>query len=280
MEVKLIALDLDGTLLLPNKTISDKNKISLMKAAQEKGIYITLATGRPYSAVKKVLEWLPCIRYAVLSNGAVVQDTRTGEKIAEHLVKTKDALAFYDYAVSHDLIVDFFDQGERIVSSKWKTYIEKMDISEGAKQLLLSNCMPVEDQRGYLQSLSGVEKISMRCQNEEVKNQYCGKIETLFSDLKICSSLETNVEATCKGVTKASGLQELLSHLKIGKDSVMAFGDSGNDYEMLEMAGLGVAMGNADPEIKEIADQITKSNTEDGVDYMVREVLGWQQELL
>ena len=280
MEIKLIALDLDGTLLLPDKTLSEENKRILAKAAQAGGIYITLATGRPYSGIKKILEWLPCIRYVVLSNGAVVQDTQTGKIIAKHFVDTKDALAFYDYADSQELTVDFFAQGNRIVSPKWKTCIEQMDISEGTKQLLLSNCTVVENQRIYLKSLSGVEKISVRFQNEASKNQYYGKMEALFPQLKICSSLETNVEATCSNVTKASGIQDLVSYLGIGMDSVMAFGDNGNDYEMIETAGLGIAMGNADEDIKKIANRITKSNTEDGVAYMVKEVLGWQQELL
>lgn len=280
MSIKLIALDLDGTLLLPNKSLSEENKRILTKAAQEKGIYITIATGRPFTGIRKILEWLPCVRYVVLSNGAVVQDTYTGEIITKHFIKTEDALAFYDYASSQKLVVDFFDQGKRFVSPEWEMRVKQMDISQGTRQLLLSNCTIVKNQRAYLASLSGIEKISVRFQDETERDQYYGKMQELFPQLKICSSLGTNVEANCKNITKASGLWDLIEYLGIGMDTVMAFGDNGNDYEMIEAAGIGVAMGNAEADIKKLADKITKSNTEDGVAYMVKEVLGWQQELL
>lgn len=277
MDIKLIALDLDGTLLLPDKTLSEKNRDTLIRASQENGIHIVLATGRTCSGVNKILEWIPCIRYVVLSNGAVVQDTWTGEVIAEHCIKNEDAVAFYDYAVSQKLTVDFFYQGKRFVSPDWDDCIRQMEISEGTKQLLLSNCTKVEKQRAYLEGIPGVEKISIRFRNEKLKKQLYNQIEEMFPQLKICSSLETNIEANCKYVTKATGIQDLIEYLGIHMNSVMAFGDNGNDYEMLSAAGIGVAMGNSTPEIKAAADKITRDNTEDGVAYMVREVLGWQQ---
>lgn len=275
MNIKLIALDLDGTLLLPDKTLSEENRSVLTKAAQEKGIYISIATGRPLSGIRKILEWLPCVRYVILSNGAIVQDAYTGEIITKHLVKTKDALAFYDYAASQKLIVDFFDRGERLVSPDWERYVNQMEIPQGTRQLLLSNCTIVGDQRSYLENLSGVEKISVRFRDEAERKRHQEQMQAIFPQLQICSSLETNVEANCKNVTKASGIHDLIAHLGIGIDTVMAFGDNGNDYEMIEAAGIGVAMGNSETGIKKIADKITKSNTEDGVAYMVKEVLGW-----
>lgn len=280
MDIKVIALDLDGTLLLPDKTLSEENRQILLRASQEKNVHIVLATGRTYSGIRKILEWIPCIRYVVMSNGAVVQDTWTGEVISEYLVNTKDALSFYDYAASQKLTIDFFHEGNRFVPADWDTCINEMEVSEGTKQLLLSNCTRVEDQRGYLAGLPGVEKISVRFQNENRKDEVYAKIKEMFPQFKICSSLSTNIEANCNYVTKAAGLQDLVSHLGLGMDSVMAFGDSGNDYDMILSAGIGVAMGNAEAEIKKIADKITRDNTEDGVAYMVREVFGWQQELL
>lgn len=277
MDIKLIALDLDGTLLLPDKTLTEENRKVLMRASQEKGIHIVLATGRTYSGISKILEWLPCIRYAVMSNGSVVQDTLTSEVIAEHLVNTEDALSFYDYAVSRKYEVDFFYQGKRFVSPGWDKYVREMDVTEGTKQLLLSNCTKVENQRAYLAALPGVEKISIRFQNEDQKNRLYTEAESMFPQFQICSSLTTNIEANCRNITKATGIQELVSHLGFCMDSVMAFGDNGNDYEMISEAGIGVAMGNAEENIKKIADKITRDNTEDGVAYMIREVFGWQQ---
>lgn len=277
MDIKLIALDLDGTLLLPDKTLTEENRKVLMRASQEKGIHIVLATGRTYSGISKILEWLPCIRYAVMSNGSVVQDTLTGKVIAEHLVNTEDALSFYDYAVSRKYEVDFFYLGKRFVSSGWDKYVSEMEATEGTRQLLLSNCTKVEDQRAYLAGLPGVEKISIRFQNEDQKNRMYTEVQKMFPQFEVCSSLTTNIEANCRNITKATGIQELVSHLGFGMDSVMAFGDNGNDCEMISAAGIGVAMGNAEADIKKIANKITRDNTEDGVAYMIREVFGWQQ---
>lgn len=278
MDIKLIALDLDGTLLLPDKTLSEQNREILMRVSQTKGVHIVLATGRTRSGVNEILKWLPCIRYVVMSNGSVVQDTWNGNVIAEHLVNQEDALSFYDYAVSQNLLVDFFYQGKRYVSPEWDAFVQQMEVSEGTKKLLLTNCAKVENQRECLAELPGVEKISIRFQNEYRKNQVYVQIQKLFPQFKICSSLATNIEANCRNVTKASGIRELISYLGFGMDAVMAFGDNGNDYEMISDSGFGVAMGNAETEIKEIADRVTLSNTEDGVASMIREVFGWQQE--
>ncbi|MDO5411786.1 MAG: Cof-type HAD-IIB family hydrolase [Lachnospiraceae bacterium] len=280
MDIKLVGLDLDGTLLLPDKTVSQENKRVLTKAAESEGVHIVIATGRPYSGIKKILEWLPYVRYAVLSNGAVVLDVKTGEKIAEHRIDVKDALEFYDYAVSKNLSVDFFDKGERIVAADWKEVVAQMDESDGTKNLLLSNCIFSNDQRAHLASLPGVEKISIRFLKEQDQAALYEKVQKHFPQLKICASLATNIEATCRNVTKATGMQELALNLGISMESVMAFGDNGNDREMLEEAGIGVAMGNSDEAIKRLAKRVTKRNTEDGVAYMIREVFGWQQELL
>ena len=278
MDIKLIALDLDGTLLLPDKTLSEENRQILMKVSQTKGVHVVLATGRTCSGISEILKWIPCIRYVVMSNGSVVQDTWSGKVIAEHLVKTEDALSFYDYAVSQKLMVDFFYQGKRYVAPEWDECIRQMEVSEGTKKLLLSDCIRVEDQRTCLAKIPGVEKISIRFQNEDRKNQVYDQIEKLFPQFKICSSLTTNIEANCRNITKSSGIQELVSYLGFGIDAVMAFGDNGNDYEMICDAGLGVAMGNAEEGIKKAADRITLSTTEDGVASMIREVFGWQQE--
>ena len=92
--------------------------------------------------------------------------------------------------------------------------------------------------------------------------------------------MATNIETTDQGITKETGLKNLASYLGLQMDEIMVFGDNENDREMIQAAGIGVVMGNASDEMKQIADKITRNNTEDGVAYMVQEVLRWQQELL
>ena len=274
LDIKMIALDMDGTLLLPDKSLSQENKQVLTRAAKQ-GIQVVLSTGRPATAITETVEQLPFVRYVVLSNGAVVKDLKTDQIIAEYMMSTKEALRLYDYAKEHQVMVDFFTDGDRIVSAEWKKALDNMEITQGTRQMLLANCREVENPRAYLEKLPGVEKMNLRFPNEEARNALYGKVEKEFPGLNICSSLNTNIEANKKGVSKALGLEALSKHLGLEMKSVMAFGDSCNDLEMLQEAGIGVAMGNAEEETKKVADRVTKANTEDGVAYMIKEVLGW-----
>ena len=274
LDIKMIALDMDGTLLLPDKSLSQENKQVLTRAAKQ-GIQVVLSTGRPATAITETVEQLPFVRYVVLSNGAVVKDLTTDQTIAEYMMSTQEALRLYDYAKEHQVMVDFFTEGDRIVSAEWKKALDNMEITQGTRQMLLANCREVENPRAYLEKLSGVEKMNLRFPNEEARNALYGKVEKEFPGLNICSSLNTNIEANKKGVSKALGLEALSKHLGLEMKSIMAFGDSCNDLEMLQQAGIGVAMGNAEEETKKAADRVTKTNTEDGVAYMIKEVLGW-----
>ena len=126
----------------------------------------------------------------------------------------------------------------------------------------------------------GIEKISVRFRNGAQRNQFYSKFQEKFPHLKVSTSLATNIETTDQGITKETGLKNLASYLGLQMDEIMVFGDNENDREMIQAAGIGVVMGNASDEMKQIADKITRNNTEDGVAYMVQEVLGWQQESL
>ena len=279
--IKLIALDLDGTLLMPDKSLSEGNKRALKRAVEEEGAAVTLATGRAYGLVKPILDEAPFIRYAVLSNGAVAADAE-GNVLFRKVLTGEQALEIFDYIFKIfpdiDKEVDFFENGVRIVGAGWAEYIKRMNIDEGTRKLLEKSHL-VEDQRAYLKKSEGVEKISARFLSADDKNRVFKVLEERFTDFQICSSLDCNIEITCRGITKSLGLQKLTEHLGIGMDEVIAFGDKGNDYEMIRDCGIGVAMGNAEPEVKLLADRITKSNVEDGVARMLEEVFEWQQVL-
>lgn len=279
--IKLIALDLDGTLLMPDKSLSERNKKALKRAVEEEGAAVTLATGRAYGLVKMILDEAPFIQYAVLSNGAIAADAK-GNILFKKVLTGSQALEIFDYVFKTfpdiDKEMDFFENGIRIVGTGWAEYIRRMNIDEGTKKLL-EKSQSVADQRAYLKKSEGVEKISVRFLNSDDKNAAFKVLEEHFKDFQVCSSLDCNIEITCRGITKSLGLQKLTQHLGIGMEEVIAFGDNGNDYEMIRDCGIGVAMGNAEPEVKFLADRITKSNIEDGVACMLEEVFGWQQVL-
>lgn len=279
MDIKLIALDLDETLLLPDKSISEEN-CRVLNYAGEQGVYVTIASGRPIVSVRKILEKLPCIRYVVLSNGGIVMDSRNGEIIAEHVIPGELALKFYDFVTGRGYLVDYFCDGKRYVPKGWDDHVMKMEVNDATKMLMRSNCIEKEDARAFLAETGYSEKISVRFKNEAEKLGFFDELVAAFPDMELASSLPNNIEGTLHGVNKSSGLADLAAYLGFGIENVMAFGDNQNDISMIKAAGMGVAMGNATEEVKKIADAVTLDNVHDGVAYMVREVFGWQQELL
>lgn len=274
MKIKIIAFDLDDTLLDHNKRIGDKTRAVLTRAVNEAGMILSVASGRPMDGTRAVLDELPVIGYAVLANGAVVAD-RNGRRIAEFPVKRDVALRYYDYAAQRGYICDFFVGGDRVVPPNWKEYITHSEYSEATKAMLISAYRQVEDPRAYLLSLPYVEKISMRFPTMEEKDTAFPVVVKEFPDLQISYSGTALLEAVAAGVSKATGLAALAEHLGYGMENVMAFGDNKNDIEMLGAAGIGVAMGNAIEEAKMAADRVAGSCDEDGIAWMVEEVLGW-----
>lgn len=274
LKIKIIAFDLDDTLLDHSKRIGDKTREVLTRAVQEHGLILTVASGRPMDGTRVVLNQLPVIQYAVLANGAVVAD-RDGRRIAEFPIQRDIALRYYDYAAERGYICDFFVGDDRVVPPDWEEYIYHSEYSEPTKMMLTSAYRQVEDQRAYLLSLSSVEKISMRFPTMEEKDAAFPAVVKEFPDLQISYSGTALLEAVAGGISKAVGLTALARHLGCGIENVMAFGDNKNDIEMLKAAGIGVAMGNAIEEAKMAADRIARSCDEDGIAWMVEEVLGW-----
>lgn len=135
--------------------------------------------------------------------------------------------------------------------------------------MLIASRTPIVSVRNYLsQTGDGVEKVNLLFADLELRNQIWDEMRER-SNYTVTSSLAANLELNDKYATKGNGLRSLCRYLGIGMDHVMAFGDSYNDMNMLQEAGIGVAMGNASDEIKAAADVITLSNDEDGVADMV-----------
>ena len=268
MEIKMIALDLDGTLLNSKKEVSDKT-VEVLQRAAEREIYIVLATGRTVWGIQPLLKKLGCVRYAVMANGAIVKDLQTGELIEEHLLPAKQAIELYDYVKSKDIMFDFFADGVGYTEQAFYEYVKRVPVDEASRQMLIASRTPIISVRNYLsQTGDGVEKVNLLFAELELRKKIWDEMRER-PNYTVTSSLAANLELNDKYATKGNGLRSLCRYLGIGMEHVMAFGDSYNDMNMLEEAGIGVAMGNASEEIKAAADVITLSNDEDGVADMV-----------
>jgi len=261
---KLIAIDMDGTLLTEDKKITTKTKDAI-KMASNLGVKIVLTTGRPIQGIKQSLEELNLTNkddYVIALNGAFIcrnddysilssNETLTGKDLKYIYNKVK-ALKTYFHAFTKD---------EDLVDKKSKFSI--------AEEMRINLKVRVVNFLGEIKDDDEILKVVLE-EEKNVLDEITDKIpKELFEKYTVIRSVDFMLEFMKKGCNKASGIEKLAQYLGISREEIIAIGDAGNDKEMIKYAGLGVAMANAEDEIKNMADFITKSNEEDGVSCVI-----------
>ena len=262
--VKLVFVDMDGTFLLPDKTISDEN-LRILDRAYELGVQFVPCTGRNISGLPKQLIGHPCVKYAVCCNGALVCDAKSGEVI--HEADLDDALVrelwsnLRNLPVSFDL---FADSTVYTTDDCWH-FVEEIPVSEptrlAIKQMRTSSSLSVDE---LLKECGPVCRVNVFYLDEENKHKVWDIVDA-NPNLTRASSLPCNIEITRCDANKGTGLKWLCKRLGVDPQETIAFGDASNDVSMLLAAGDGVAMGNALPEALAAADHVTVSNSDSGV---------------
>lgn len=270
-KIKLIATDLDGTLLHSDKTVSDYT-IRVLQEAAKRGIHIVVATGRAIAGVEALVEKLGCVRYLVLSNGAVVYDWKEEKELDICPLKKETALELLQEGEAPGVNADIMMEGVCKTTDRIYDFIEKMDADRHTKELMLMLRRPVPNLKEYvLTSDAEVEKVNLLFHDPKKREEVWERLKQR-KDLIVTSSLGVNLEINDAKATKGNGLRALGDRLSIAMEEMMAFGDSGNDYSMIKAAGMGVAVKNAEPQIKKAARVIGDSNDEDGVARMVEKM--------
>lgn len=258
----MLVLDIDGTLTNSKKEITPKTKEAIGEL-QRKGIAVVLATGRPTPGVETLVKELEFERFGgyVLSyNGGQIINCQTSEKIYEKVLPESSISELYDLSKEYDLTIISYEDGKVIMEKKQDKYVElEARINKiGIKQ--------IENFKEYVDF--PVVKCLMTADGEHLE-----KVETIaqdrFPELSIYRSEPFFLEAMAKNVDKAASLERLLNYLDMTRDEMVACGDGFNDLSMIEYAGMGVAMENAQPEVKEVADYITLSNDRDGIVHVI-----------
>jgi Cof subfamily protein (haloacid dehalogenase superfamily) len=263
---KLIALDMDGTLLCEDKTVS-RETYKAIQRAKAKGVKVVLATGRPINGVRRYLKELDLLGeedYAIAYNGALVQNTKTKEVIAQTLMTLEDAE--YLYKLSQELKVNIHALTDKCcITPKWSKYSQlEADINEIPLEFVDFN---------NLDSNTTIVKI-MFIDEPEILSEAVAKLPPeIYEKYSVLRSAPYFLEFLDKRVNKGSGVELLAKKLNIKPEEVICVGDAGNDLHMIKFAGLGVAMGNAFPEIKEAADYVTLSNEEHGVAHVINKFI-------
>ena len=270
--IKLMAFDLDGTLLTSDKRLTERNKKAL-SAAAEQGVLIVPSTGRYFSAIPEEIRNLDFVRYFLTINGAYVFNRENDECIysAEMSIDTAVAVMKYldNLPVCYDCYMDNCGWMTRELQDNAHLYTDGFYLD-----FLKSSRTPVPELKAFITEHNHpIQKISIFMKDMEVREKASEEIRRLFPNTSVSSSVRNNMEVNDRHANKGEALLNLAAHFGIKREEIMAFGDGGNDFDMIEAAGVGVVMGNGREDLKKIADIIAPSCDEDGVAQVIEKVL-------
>ena len=276
-DIKIISLDLDGTLLDSQKRLSDGNRAALEEAAA-KGVLIVPTTGRFFGMMPQAIRDLPFVRYAITINGAQVYDRETGTAIVREEIPLDMALDIMRLLDGYDVIYDCYRSNWGWMTESLQNKAEDYATDAHYVKMVREFRNAVPELKAYLESTASegdVQKVMLFARNtpgsEAVTKAITEAVRERFPQIKATSSTWNNLELNIETAHKGNSLRRFAEHLGYALDNCMAIGDGMNDLSMIEAAGLGVAMSNAHPLVIAAADHVTASNDEDGVAKAIRD---------
>ncbi|MGI6538767.1 MAG: Cof-type HAD-IIB family hydrolase [Caldicoprobacterales bacterium] len=269
MKYKLIAIDLDDTLLNTNLKISELNKKAILDA-KRKGVYITIATGRMLNSAMPYIQELNIDIPVITYQGSYLTDVKTGKNIIKKAVPLDYANAIIEECKLENLHIQAYHDTTYFfeVENKYSQFYEKMSGVQGEE---------VGDLVRYLKYELKEEPVKLIIIDEppKIHNAFKHFQEKFGKHLQVLISRPHYLEFTHIEATKGNALAQLGSILNIPREEIIAIGDSFNDISMIEYAGLGVAIGNSACQVKSHAQYIAPTNDEDGVaDVIYRFIFG------
>ncbi|MBU8907612.1 Cof-type HAD-IIB family hydrolase [Desertibacillus haloalkaliphilus] len=232
-QIKLIAIDMDGTLLNDQHEISPENRKAI-KAAQEQGIHVVISTGRTTMTCKELVDSLSLGTYLITVNGSEIWN-EDGSLLKRELLDTEHVEKMWE------------------LKNKYNTYCWAASVDNVWREQFPDDISKHEWM-----------KFGFDVRDDEIRQKIKDELSKTKA-LEITNSSPTNLEINATGVNKARALADVCERIGITMDNVMAIGDSLNDLAMIKEAGIGVAMGNAQETVKREADEVTATNVENGV---------------
>ena len=279
---KLIAIDIDGTLLNSYGEVSSKNKEAIKKAI-DKNAEVVLTSGRMPKAIIPVASRINADKYIISGNGAAIYDVKNDKIIYKNYMRKEKVLEIIDICDKNSMYYSIYTNNA--ILAKSLNYNVLYYNSENKKhpedKKIKFNI--VSDIRGYVEEYNGDDflKITICDSDKMVFNSIINKLKKLrdiyvlevaHMSRKIIKHGTEEIEISYfyteisnNNVNKWTAIEKLIEILNISKEEVMAIGDNVNDKEMIENAGIGIVMGNASPYMKELAGEVVASNNEDGV---------------
>lgn len=279
---KLVAIDLDGTMLNSYGMVTESTK-QVIKNTINKGIEVIIASGRPIDSIKTIAKEIESENYFIAGNGALIYDIKKDEIIYEKFMNKQKVLEIIKICEENSISYNIYTEKTIIAKGlKYNVlyyYKENLKKEENKK----TNITIVEDVYEYIKNLENEKflKITVCDETKSVFNSIIRKLRTV-EDIDVLDVLHMSrkmikqgtedvpieyyyTEISLKDVDKWNAIEYLANKMNISKDEIIAIGDNINDKEMIENAKVGIAMGQSTPVITEIADFVTSNNNEDGV---------------
>lgn len=276
MSIRLFALDMDGTLLQPDhRTISKQDRQAILTATKQGALFVP-ATGRMREFIPKPVAEMTCWRYAITSNGAAVYDRKEDKLIHADYLDADLLLKLTAVLDEFHVFFEIYADGDSWILKERLEEASDYGVPVDMISFFREKGTAIDSVQAFLKQPHGLEKIYIPYIDPAIHAELKRSLQTF--PVAVTSSVDTNLEVNSSTANKGSALNMLSTYLGISMDEVMAIGDNSNDETMLRQAGLGVAMGNAETEIKELADVVTASNEHFGVAAAIEQYVLQEEE--
>ena len=268
-DIKLVALDLDGTLFDNSSRISKRN-LTAIRSITDKGIHVVISTGRPFEGIPFDQIKGTGINYAITANGSGIYEISTGKCLYENAMDEELVTPILNFLLTRDIHMDAFIGGKGYTPIQCVETAQKLTVPSSIKNYIITTRTRLDNILQFIhENQLKVQKMTL--------NFYPAADGTLIDRETVRKFLVSNPSITTvcggnnnPGFTRADSnkgvcLRKLAEILGVNPDATMAIGDTENDLAIIEAAGIGVAMGNATDAVKARADYVTTTNTKDGV---------------
>ena len=271
-KIKLIASDLDGTLLTSKKEITPR-LYQALKKINDMGICFVPSTGRPFSSLPKDVKALPFLQYVITSNGATVYDAKNNRNIVQNFLTPEAVDITLEIAKQLPVIIEFFKDGKAYIPKEVFDDLSPYCLTESHMQYIKTTRRPIQDFFGEIEKdKSALENINLVFSDMELRKEIWNLLKSK-NHASVTASSPKNIEITSKDATKARALEMLCNLLGLKRENILAMGDGDNDLPMLQFAGVGVAMANGEAHVKEAADIIAEDCNDFGAAKILEQII-------
>ncbi len=275
INTKLLACDIDGTIMNSCNKLTDRTKDTLQKVVNS-GIKLVIATGRSFNAIDPKIMSIKGIEYAIVANGSAIYDIASRKCIYKDEMDTDTAINILASTENFDVFPSVFVGADIYANRLAYDSLLASGVEASMLNYFKMSRIPVDNVKDFLkQKKQSVAKIFLLMNNRSEKEKIIESL-ALFDNVFITSSGLNNIEIVSKTADKSTALKFIGEKFKISKNEIMSAGDSPNDIGMFKASGFSIAMGNAYDEVKKIANFVTDTNDNDGLakaleNFIVRE---------